>query len=258
MVKRLRGRHNGALRGLKKMVAMVRNEDLRTDKTTFGIIDAHSVQNAGSAGVKGYDAGKNASGIKRHIVVDTQGLPHAVIVELFRNQPGFGTRRVTTANVPGREGAVEMLTIHREHLSLVRTYLADGGYSGEQFAQAVKELCGAEAAVVKRNEPPRSKQHPAQRGTPTEPRSGEGSPLDVDQERFAFLSFAVKGTGPTGYNSTPLCSGAKIISSNCQSGRLIKPDFRIMKRTFPIEEEGGVMKQKHSWEITEEFWTPYS
>ena len=29
---------------------------------------------------KGYDAGKKVSGIKRHIAVDTQGLPHAVTV----------------------------------------------------------------------------------------------------------------------------------------------------------------------------------
>ena len=29
---------------------------------------------------KGYDAGKKVSGIKRHIAVDTQGLPHALAV----------------------------------------------------------------------------------------------------------------------------------------------------------------------------------
>ncbi len=29
---------------------------------------------------KGYDAGKNISGIKRHIAVDTQGLPHAIYI----------------------------------------------------------------------------------------------------------------------------------------------------------------------------------
>jgi transposase len=117
---------------------MVRNEDLRKDKTTFGIIDAQSVQNADTAGVKGYDAGKKVSGIKRHIAVDTQGLPRAVIV--------------TTANVPDRHGAIEMLTAHRETLPEVKKYLVDGGYTGEKFAQAVKELCGAEVAVVKRNE----------------------------------------------------------------------------------------------------------
>jgi hypothetical protein len=62
---------------------MLRKENSRADKTTFGIIDTHSVQNVGSAGAKGYDAGKKVSRIKRHIVVDPQGLPHAVIIELF-------------------------------------------------------------------------------------------------------------------------------------------------------------------------------
>jgi transposase len=117
---------------------MLRNEDLRRDKTTLGIIDAQSVQNADTAQEKGYDAGKKVSGIKRHIVVDTQGLPHAVLV--------------TTANVPDRDGAVEMIAAYRKNLSPVRKYLADGGYSGEKFANAVKELCGAEAEMVKRSE----------------------------------------------------------------------------------------------------------
>ena len=42
------------------------------------IVDAQSVKNTDSARHKGYDAGKKVSGIKRHIAVDTQGLPHAV------------------------------------------------------------------------------------------------------------------------------------------------------------------------------------
>jgi hypothetical protein len=63
---------------------------MRPDKTACGIIDAQSVQNADTAGEKGYDAGKKVSGIKRHIVVDTTGLPHA---------PG-----ITTANVTDRQG----------------------------------------------------------------------------------------------------------------------------------------------------------
>ncbi len=37
-------------------------------------------------------------------------------------------------------------------LSWVKKFLVDGGYSGERFAGAVKELCGAEVEVVKRNE----------------------------------------------------------------------------------------------------------
>ena len=43
---------------LHKLVKQIRNEDLRRDKTTFGIVDAQSVQNADTAEEKGYDAGK--------------------------------------------------------------------------------------------------------------------------------------------------------------------------------------------------------
>ncbi|GHU54300.1 hypothetical protein AGMMS49975_14490 [Clostridia bacterium] len=65
----------------------------RYGRTTFGIIDAQSVQNADTASEKGYDAGKKVSGIKRRIVVDTQGLPPDVIV--------------TTADVTDRDGATK-------------------------------------------------------------------------------------------------------------------------------------------------------
>ena len=44
---------------LQKLVKQIRNEDLRRDKTTFGIVDAQSVQNADTAEAKGYDAGKS-------------------------------------------------------------------------------------------------------------------------------------------------------------------------------------------------------
>jgi hypothetical protein len=50
----------------------------RKKKTSFGIADAQSVKNTEVAEEKGYDAGKKVSGIKRLIIVDTQGLPHAV------------------------------------------------------------------------------------------------------------------------------------------------------------------------------------
>jgi transposase len=111
---------------------------LRKDKTTFGIIDAQSIQNADTAEEKGYDAGKKVSGIKRHIVVDTMGLPHAIII--------------TTADVTDRNGATQMIALNLDNLSCIKKFLVDGGYSGENFANAVKELCGAEVEVVKRNE----------------------------------------------------------------------------------------------------------
>jgi len=120
------------------LVTIHRNDDLRKDKTSLGIIDAQSVQNADTAEEKGYDAGKKVSGIKRHIVVDTMGLPHAVMI--------------TTANVTDRNGALEMIGLNLDNLSRVQKFVVDGGYSGDKFAQAVKELCGAEVEVVKRDE----------------------------------------------------------------------------------------------------------
>ena len=48
-----------------------------------------SVKNTDSAEAKGYDAGKKVSGIKRHIAVDTEGLPHSRD-HGQRHRPGWG------------------------------------------------------------------------------------------------------------------------------------------------------------------------
>ncbi len=45
-----------------------------------------------------------------------------------------------------------MIQLNLENLSCVTKFLVDGGYSGEKFANSVKELCGAQVEVVKRNE----------------------------------------------------------------------------------------------------------
>ena len=79
--------------------------------TSFCIVDAQSVRNADTAGSKGYDAGKKISGIKRHIVVDTQGLPHAIAV--------------TTANVTDRKGALKAFADNLPNLSSVKSVLVD-------------------------------------------------------------------------------------------------------------------------------------
>jgi transposase len=107
-------------------------------KTSFCIIDSQSVKNTDSAEQKGYDAGKKISGIKRHIAVDTQGLPHAILV--------------TTADVTDRDGAVLMVGDARDNLSEVKNLLGDGGYTGNNFAMRIAGLIGATVQVVKRNE----------------------------------------------------------------------------------------------------------
>ena len=81
------------------MVGAVRISNGRSEKTTFLIVDAQSVKNTDTSEHKGYDAGKEISGIKRHIAVDTQGLPDAI--------------EVTTAGVTDRKGHWKLLPITR-------------------------------------------------------------------------------------------------------------------------------------------------
>lgn len=96
------------------------------------------MKNTDSARHKGYDAGKKVSGIKRHIAVDTQGLPHAVAV--------------TTAEITDRQGALTAMSRCADSLKQVENVLTDGGYTGQPFAEAVKELLGATVQVAKRSE----------------------------------------------------------------------------------------------------------
>ena len=59
---------------------------------------------------------------------------------------------VTTANVTDRNGAIEMFTQSDIHLPRVETVLCDGGYTGENFAETIKELTGAQVEIAKRSE----------------------------------------------------------------------------------------------------------
>ena len=98
------------------------------------------MKNADTAGLKGYDAGKKVSGIKRRIAVDSQGLPHAVAV--------------TTAEVTDRKGALQALAHCAPSLTQVKSVLCDSGYVGRPFALGVRETLGKHAAVqiAKRSE----------------------------------------------------------------------------------------------------------
>ena len=120
------------------MVTELRILDGRKGQTSFLIIDAQSVKNTDTAENKGYDAGKKVSGIKRHIAVDTNGFPHAI--------------GVTTADITDRNGALKIFKSHQTDLSKVAKVLADGGYTGEKFANASKEILSCTVEIAKRNE----------------------------------------------------------------------------------------------------------
>ena len=120
------------------MVGEIRINNGRNTKTSFCIVDAQSIKNTDTAENKGYDAGKKISGIKRHIAVDTQGLPHAIYI--------------TTANIGDRDGAEVMISNEKENLSDVKNVLVDGGYTGEPFSEKIKNILGATVEIAKRNE----------------------------------------------------------------------------------------------------------
>ena len=74
--------------------------------------------------------------------MDILGLPHAIML--------------TPANITDRDGAIGMVRNYRnrtDNLNSVQKVLVDGGYTGDNFANAIKEeLPNAEVEVVKRNE----------------------------------------------------------------------------------------------------------
>ena len=59
---------------------------------------------------------------------------------------------VTTADVTDRKGALEAFSLHKKSLSQVVNVLADGGYTGEHFAEGVRERLGASVEIAKRSE----------------------------------------------------------------------------------------------------------
>ena len=99
------------------------------------IVDAQSVKNTDTAGFKGYDAGKKVSGIKRHIAVDTLGLPHAIAV--------------TTANVTDRQGALQAFERCKASLSAGMGL----GESGDSMAwtRSVKRASSSDGSPSRRS-----------------------------------------------------------------------------------------------------------
>ncbi len=108
-------------------VAVSRSECCRT-------ADSQSVKTTEKRGtVYGFDGGKKVKGRKRHIIVDSQGLLIGVLV--------------TEANGSERLGAIVVFHESTEKLTQLEVVWVDQGYSGDNFAQAVKQICGEEVRV---------------------------------------------------------------------------------------------------------------
>jgi putative transposase len=99
-----------------RLVKRVRVAAGKKPTPSAGILDSQSVRCADQAGARGYDAGKKITGRKRHVLVDTLGLIHAMTI--------------TVASVQDRDGARGLLPWLCHHASRLRLIWADGGYAG--------------------------------------------------------------------------------------------------------------------------------
>jgi transposase len=110
-----------------------------------GIVDSQSVKNTDCASIKhkGFDGGKKIGGIKRHIIVDTYGLPLAI--------------SITPAHTGERDACFDMLLgnhtseCEKELLGHVQEVYADSGYTGEQFGYEVYQETGILITIIPRN-----------------------------------------------------------------------------------------------------------
>lgn len=129
---------------LKNQVGTGLRETLQaahTARSSLLIAHAQSMKNTDTANPKGYGAGKQVSGIKRHIACRYPGAAHAIAV--------------TTAELSNRKEALQTIKHCKPSLSRVQSLRCDSDHVGQPFAQGERETPGDHAAVqiTKRNQP---------------------------------------------------------------------------------------------------------
>ena len=99
----------------------------RKPEPSAGRVDSQSIKTTTQGEVKGYDAGKQVNGRKRHLLVDTLGLIWRVCV--------------TAADCGDRDGLMEVLSAYfATGVQRLKKLWVDGGYSGETLKGWVASL----------------------------------------------------------------------------------------------------------------------
>jgi putative transposase len=101
-------------------------------------LDSQSVKTTEVGGLKGFDAGKQVKGRKRHLVVDTLGLLMAVVV--------------TSAGVQDYHGAKPVLGTIQGRCPRLKVIWAEAIYEKQWLIKWVRSECGWELQIIKRSD----------------------------------------------------------------------------------------------------------
>jgi putative transposase len=122
----------------RTMYKRLRKHASRSACPSVVIMDGQSVKTTERGGIRGFDAHKHVKGRKRHILVDTLGIPIAC--------------RLEPANVSDRVAGARLIGGLRPLFPRIKTVIADAGHESRKLARQLMQDNGWRLQIVKRKQ----------------------------------------------------------------------------------------------------------